>query len=70
MRYRPGAREELEHTLDVARDEGLENAGGGMPICYLARGARSDPTTRFAAQYADAGIDYCTEHDLDGCGRI
>jgi DNA-binding CsgD family transcriptional regulator len=65
MRYRPGAREELERTLEVARREGLEYATG-YAYCYLARSAARRPDYALAAPYVDEGIAYCTEHDLEG----
>jgi DNA-binding CsgD family transcriptional regulator len=64
LRYLPGAREELESALAVARREGLEHVAG-YAYCYLARGAAREPDFALADQYLDEGMRYCTEHDLD-----
>ena len=64
MRYRPGAREELERTLEVARREGLEYAAA-YAYSYLARTTARKPDYARAARYVDEGIVYCIEHDLD-----
>jgi DNA-binding CsgD family transcriptional regulator/tetratricopeptide (TPR) repeat protein len=63
MRLRPGAREELEQTLALARREGFEYSAA-YAFCYLARGAMRTPDYVLAAAYVDEGIAYCTEHDL------
>ncbi|MFL5841086.1 MAG: ATP-binding protein [Thermoleophilaceae bacterium] len=64
MRSRPGAREELERTLALARREGFERSAA-YGFCYLAQGAGAAFDYPLAASYADEGIDYCTEHDLE-----
>jgi DNA-binding CsgD family transcriptional regulator len=65
LRHRPGAREELERTLAVARREGRESAAA-YAFCYLALGAVRASEYGLAASYAEEGIAYCTEHDLYG----
>jgi DNA-binding CsgD family transcriptional regulator len=65
LRYLPGAREELERTLEVARRQGLQYAAG-YAYCHLARNAARKPDYTLAARYIDEGILYCAEHDLDG----
>jgi tetratricopeptide (TPR) repeat protein len=65
MRHRPGAREELERMLALARREGLEHAAA-YAFCYLTRAAIRIPDYALAARYIDEGIVYCTEHDLYG----
>jgi DNA-binding CsgD family transcriptional regulator len=64
LRSRPGAREELERTLELARREGLERSAA-YAFCYLARGAVATSDYLLGASYADEGIEYCTEHDLE-----
>jgi DNA-binding CsgD family transcriptional regulator len=64
LRFRPGAHEELERTLEMARREGLEHTAG-YAHCYLARTAARKPDYTLAAAYVDQGIAYCSEHDLD-----
>jgi DNA-binding CsgD family transcriptional regulator len=65
LRQRADAREELERILDVARQDGLEHAAA-YAYCYLARAAIGAPDYLLAASYADGGVVYCTEHDLNG----
>ena len=60
-----GGREKLERTLDLARGAGLEAVAAGA-FCYLALGAARSCAYTLAGSYADAGIEYCSEHDLDG----
>jgi DNA-binding CsgD family transcriptional regulator len=63
MRYMPGAHEELERTLEVARRQGLEHAAG-YAYCLLARPAVRRLDYGLAARWVDEGLGYCTEHDL------
>jgi DNA-binding CsgD family transcriptional regulator/tetratricopeptide (TPR) repeat protein len=58
-------REELERCLEHAQREGLDElvAAG---FCYLARGAVRARAFALAARHIDAGIEYCSEHDLHG----
>ena len=65
MRRRPGAREELEHTLAMARREGFERSAA-YAFCYLATESAHMFDYVAAASYADEGIAYCAEHDLEG----
>jgi DNA-binding CsgD family transcriptional regulator len=58
-------RETLERSLELAQDAGLEERVAAV-FCYLARGAADARAHALASSYADAGIEYCSEHDLDG----
>jgi DNA-binding CsgD family transcriptional regulator len=58
-----GGREKLERSLDVAREAGLEEQVGGA-FGLLAFGAVRIRAHSLAESYLEAGIDYCTEHDL------
>jgi len=60
-----GGREKLERSLDLAREAGLEADAAGA-FCYLALGAARSCAYTLAGSYADAGIEYCSEHDLYG----
>jgi DNA-binding CsgD family transcriptional regulator/tetratricopeptide (TPR) repeat protein len=65
VRQLPGAHEDLEQVLAVARDKGLEHAAA-YAYCYLAAAWMRKPDYVRAASSADDGIVYCTEHDLYG----
>jgi DNA-binding CsgD family transcriptional regulator/tetratricopeptide (TPR) repeat protein len=58
-------REKLERSLELAREAGLEERVAAA-FCYLARGAADARAHALAESYANAGIEYCSEHDLDG----
>ena len=60
-----GGREKLERSLELAREAGLEERVAAA-FCYLARGAAHARAHALAESYANAGIEYCSEHDLDG----
>ena len=60
-----GGREKLERSLELAREAGLEERVAAA-FCYLARGAAHTRAHALAESYANAGIEYCSEHDLDG----
>ncbi len=60
-----GGREKLERSLELAQEAGLED-GVAEAFCYLARGAGHAHAHALAESYADAGIEYCSEHDLEG----
>ena len=60
-----GGREKLERSLELAREAGLEERVAAA-FCYLARGAAHTGAHALAESYANAGIEYCSEHDLDG----
>lgn len=65
LRQLPGARENLEQALVVARNTGQEHAAA-YAYCYLATGSMRTPDYVLAASYADDGVVYCAEHDLYG----
>jgi DNA-binding CsgD family transcriptional regulator len=58
-------REKLERSLEVAQEAGLEERVAEA-LCCLARGAADARAHALADSYAKAGIEYCSEHDLDG----
>jgi DNA-binding CsgD family transcriptional regulator/tetratricopeptide (TPR) repeat protein len=58
-------REKLERSLELAREAGLEERVAAA-FCHLARGAADARAHALAESYANAGIEYCSEHDLDG----
>jgi DNA-binding CsgD family transcriptional regulator/tetratricopeptide (TPR) repeat protein len=60
-----GGRERLERALELAREAGLEDQAGHT-FCLLAFGADNARRYALAESYANAGIEYCSEHDLDG----
>jgi DNA-binding CsgD family transcriptional regulator/tetratricopeptide (TPR) repeat protein len=60
-----GGREKLERSLELAQEAGLEERVAAA-FCYLARGAAVVRAYALADSYANAGIEYCSEHDLDG----
>jgi DNA-binding CsgD family transcriptional regulator/tetratricopeptide (TPR) repeat protein len=60
-----GGREKLERSLELAQEAGLEQRVAAA-FCYLARGAAHARAHTLATSYADAGIEYCSERDLDG----
>jgi DNA-binding CsgD family transcriptional regulator/tetratricopeptide (TPR) repeat protein len=60
-----GGREKLERSLELAREEGLEERVAAA-LCYLARGAAHARAHALVESYASAGIEYCGEHDLEG----
>jgi DNA-binding CsgD family transcriptional regulator len=60
-----GGREKLERGLELAREAGLEE-GVAAAFCYLARGAAHARAHALAESYTNAGIEYCSEQDLDG----
>ena len=60
-----GGREKVERSLELAREAGLEERVAEA-FCYLARGTAHARAHSLAASYANAGIEYCSEHDLDG----
>ena len=62
---REEGRQELERSLELAREAGLEEEVAGA-FCYLARGAARTRAHALAESYAKAGIEYCGEHDMDG----
>jgi DNA-binding CsgD family transcriptional regulator/tetratricopeptide (TPR) repeat protein len=62
---RTEGREKLERSLELAREAGLEERVAAA-FCYLARGAADARAQASAESYADAGIEYCSEYDLDG----
>jgi len=62
----PEARmKELERTIELAKDAGLDEQVANA-YCNLAFGAVSAHLHARTESQIDAGIEYCTEHDLDG----
>jgi len=60
-----GGREQLKRSLERAREAGLE-APTATAFSGLAFGAIRDREHAHAECDIDAGIEYCSEHDLDG----
>ena len=60
----PGARTELEMTLELARREGFEMAAGYAYV-HLVGYALYEGRYTLAGSYLPAAIDYCNQHDLD-----
>jgi DNA-binding CsgD family transcriptional regulator len=58
-----GGREKLERSLEVAREAGLEEQVGAA-FGLLVFGAVRIRAHSLAESYLEAGIDYCSEHDL------
>ena len=62
----PEARtQELERSIELAKDAGLEEQVASA-YCNLAFGAVRSHLHARTESHIDAGIEYCTEHDLDG----
>jgi len=61
----PGGREKLERSLGLAREAGLEPEAAGA-FCYLALSATRTCAYALADSYVSAGLEYCSEQDLDG----
>jgi DNA-binding CsgD family transcriptional regulator len=60
-----GGREQLERSIEDTRQAGLEELAANA-FCVLAYGAVLAHLHPRAASHIDAGIEYCSEHDLDG----
>jgi ATP/maltotriose-dependent transcriptional regulator MalT len=60
-----GAREKLERSLDLAQEAGLEERVASA-FCLLVLGAAHTRAHSVTEAYANAGIEYCSRHDLDG----
>ena len=58
-------REKLERGVELARHAGLEDLAANA-FCILAFGAVVEHEDSNAEAYIDAGIEYCSEHDLSG----
>jgi DNA-binding CsgD family transcriptional regulator/tetratricopeptide (TPR) repeat protein len=58
-------REQLERSVELARQAGLE-ALAAAALSILAFGAVRDREHSHAERDIDAGVEYCSEHDLDG----
>ena len=58
-------REKLERGIELARHAGLEDLAANA-FCILAFGAVVEHEDSNAEAYIDAGIEYCSEHDLNG----
>jgi DNA-binding CsgD family transcriptional regulator len=58
-------REKLERGVELARRAGLEDLAANA-FCVLAFEAIVDHDHARAGGYIDAGIEYCSEHDLNG----
>jgi DNA-binding CsgD family transcriptional regulator/tetratricopeptide (TPR) repeat protein len=58
-----GGRENLERSLELAQQAGLEKDVAGA-FCTLATGAARLREYAVADSYVNAGIEYCVEHDL------
>ena len=64
-RDRPEARKQLEEALELADREGPERAAG-YAYAYLVQSGLRTGAYELADSYVDAGLDYCTRHDLEG----
>src|SRR5436305_1463957 len=64
-RDRPEARKQLEEALELADREGPERAAG-YAYAYLVQSGFRNGAHEVADSYVDAGLDYCTRHDLEG----
>jgi DNA-binding CsgD family transcriptional regulator/tetratricopeptide (TPR) repeat protein len=60
-----GGRERLERIVERAREAGLEQRLAAA-LCYSARGAAHARAYDLVESYAEAGIEHCSVHDLDG----
>ena len=60
-----GGADELERSLEAAREAGLEELAASA-FCVLAFGTTHFRAHSRARSYIARGIDYCTERDLDG----
>jgi DNA-binding CsgD family transcriptional regulator len=58
-------REELERCLQLAQKEGFEELAAAA-FCHLARPALRAPAFALGARHINAGIEYCSENDLEG----
>jgi tetratricopeptide (TPR) repeat protein len=61
---RPGGREKLERSLELAEEAGLEEHVG-RGFANLVRVAVRNRLYVLATRYLDAGLEYCNERDLD-----
>jgi DNA-binding CsgD family transcriptional regulator len=60
-----GDTQQLERILAFARQEGLEELAASM-FCFLAYGTVRGRAHAQADRHINAGMEYCSEHDLDG----
>jgi len=60
----PWGRERLEHGLELARQAGLDDYVGRIFVS-LALTAAHHRSDALADRYIEAGLDYCSERDLD-----
>ena len=60
----PSARATLDRVLELAERHGLEEHHGRAFVTLVLWPVRQRMYA-FAAEYLDAGLDYCTEHGLD-----
>jgi DNA-binding CsgD family transcriptional regulator/tetratricopeptide (TPR) repeat protein len=60
-----GGREKLQRSLELAQEAGLERQAAGA-FTFLTFGTAEDRAHALSESYANAGIEYCSEHDLDG----
>jgi DNA-binding CsgD family transcriptional regulator len=60
-----GGREKLERSVELAREAGVE-AVAAHAFCMLAFGAVLGRVHLRAESHIDTGIEYCSEHDLEG----
>jgi DNA-binding CsgD family transcriptional regulator len=65
FRELPGARRQLEETLELVARAGPERAAG-YAYAYLARAAVRTGSYALADTYVGPGLDYCSRHDLEG----
>ena len=61
---RPGGREKLERSLELAEEAGLEEHVG-RGFANLVRVATRNRLYPLATRYVDDGLEYCNERDLD-----